>query len=162
MMVLHIASQTSMKLTGPEASAPTPRTGAPLGLSVEKSCPMPPPCWSVSAASRTLAKIEPMSSPISPMTKQLKSVTPRAVPAPARMRPAGMNAKPVMASKKRRSQALRLARGSAEAAAAATLARVSSTDRSAWPPGGSKRYLASQICRETGTNMVGRSIALYS
>jgi hypothetical protein len=37
MMVRHIASQTSMKLTGPDASAPTPRTSAPFGLSVEKS-----------------------------------------------------------------------------------------------------------------------------
>ncbi len=32
MIVLHMASQTSMKLTGPDASAPTPRTWAPLGL----------------------------------------------------------------------------------------------------------------------------------
>ena len=31
MMVRHMESQTSMKLKGPEASAPTPRTGAPLG-----------------------------------------------------------------------------------------------------------------------------------
>ncbi len=37
MMVRHIASHTSMKETGPEASAPTPFTGAPRGLSVEKS-----------------------------------------------------------------------------------------------------------------------------
>jgi hypothetical protein len=37
MMVRHIASQTSMKVRGPEASAPTPFTGAPLGRSVEKS-----------------------------------------------------------------------------------------------------------------------------
>ena len=31
MMVRHIASHTSMKESGPEASAPTPFTGAPLG-----------------------------------------------------------------------------------------------------------------------------------
>ena len=31
MIVLHIASQTSMKLTGPDASAPTPRTERALG-----------------------------------------------------------------------------------------------------------------------------------
>ena len=37
MMVRHIASQTSMKESGPEASAPTPFTAAPLGRSVEKS-----------------------------------------------------------------------------------------------------------------------------
>jgi hypothetical protein len=37
MIVRHIASHTSMKLSGPDASAPTPTTGAPLGLSVEKS-----------------------------------------------------------------------------------------------------------------------------
>ena len=37
MMVRHIASQTSMKESGPEASAPTPFTGAPLGRRVEKS-----------------------------------------------------------------------------------------------------------------------------
>ncbi len=37
MMVRHIESHTSMKESGPEASAPTPFTSAPLGLSVEKS-----------------------------------------------------------------------------------------------------------------------------
>ena len=37
MMVRHIASQTSMKDSGPEASAPTPFTGAPCGRRVEKS-----------------------------------------------------------------------------------------------------------------------------
>jgi hypothetical protein len=37
MIVRHIASQTSMKESGPEASAPTPLTGAPLGRSEEKS-----------------------------------------------------------------------------------------------------------------------------
>jgi hypothetical protein len=37
MMVRHMASQTSMKESGPEASAATPRTGAPLGRMVEKS-----------------------------------------------------------------------------------------------------------------------------
>jgi len=37
MMVRHIASHTSMKDSGPEASAPTPLTGAPLGRSEEKS-----------------------------------------------------------------------------------------------------------------------------
>ena len=37
MIVRHMASHTSMNESGPEASAPTPLTGAPLGLSVEKS-----------------------------------------------------------------------------------------------------------------------------
>ena len=37
MIVRHIASQTSMNGSGPDASAPTPLTGAPLGRSVEKS-----------------------------------------------------------------------------------------------------------------------------
>ena len=89
MMVRHIESQTSMKLKGPEASAPTPLTGAPLGRSVEKSWPMPPPCCMVRAASFRPSKIPPMESGIVPMTKQLNSVTLRPVPAPERMRPAG-------------------------------------------------------------------------
>ena len=37
MIVRHMASQTSMKLSGPEASAATPETGAPRGRMVEKS-----------------------------------------------------------------------------------------------------------------------------
>ena len=37
MIVRHIASQTSMKLSGPLASAETPLTSAPLGRIVEKS-----------------------------------------------------------------------------------------------------------------------------
>ena len=37
MIVLHMASQTSMKDSGPEASAATPLTSAPLGRIVEKS-----------------------------------------------------------------------------------------------------------------------------
>ena len=37
MMVRHIASHTSMKETGPEASAPMLATRAPLGRRVEKS-----------------------------------------------------------------------------------------------------------------------------
>ena len=62
MMVRHIASQTSMNESGPEASAPTPFTGAPIGRRVEKSCPMPPPCCMVSAASFTFSKMPAMSS----------------------------------------------------------------------------------------------------
>ena len=52
----------------------------------------------VSAASRRFSKIDDMSSPIVPMTKQLKSVTVRPVPAPAITRPAGRNLKPDNAS----------------------------------------------------------------
>ena len=37
MMVRHMLSHTSMKDSGPEASAPTPCTGAPLGRREEKS-----------------------------------------------------------------------------------------------------------------------------
>ena len=37
MIVRHIESQTSIKESGPEASAATPSTKAPLGLIVEKS-----------------------------------------------------------------------------------------------------------------------------
>ena len=48
--VRHIASQQSMKESGPEASAPTPFTSAPAGRIVEKSIPTPPPCCIVSAA----------------------------------------------------------------------------------------------------------------
>ena len=62
---------------------------------------MPPPCCMVSAASRRLAKMPPMSSGIVPMTKQLNRVTVRPVPAPARMRPAGRNWKSVSASANR-------------------------------------------------------------
>ena len=50
---------------------------------------MPPPCCMVSAASFSISKMPPMLSGIVPMTKQLNSVTERAVPAPAVMRPAG-------------------------------------------------------------------------
>jgi hypothetical protein len=77
MMVLHMESHTSMKLTGPEAPAPTLFTRAPAGLSVEKSWPMPPPFCMVRAASFTFSKMELRSSAIGPMTKQLKSVTSR-------------------------------------------------------------------------------------
>ncbi len=76
MIVRHMASHTSMKLTGPDASAPMLATGAPRGRSVEKSMPMPPPCCIVSAASLTFSKMAERSSSIRPMTKQLKSVTP--------------------------------------------------------------------------------------
>ena len=37
MIVRHIASQTSMNDSGPDASAPTPFTGAPFGRIEEKS-----------------------------------------------------------------------------------------------------------------------------
>ena len=149
MMVRHMASHTSMKLTGPEASAPMLFTSAPLGRSVEKSWPMPPPCCMVSAASLTFSKMEPRSSSMRPITKQLKSVTSRPVPAPARMRPAGRKAKSAMASAKAFSQRLRARLGSAAATAAATRVQVSSRVRSTTLPSAAlRRYFMSQICWE--------------
>ncbi len=99
--VRHIESQQSMKLSGPEASAPTPDTGAPDGRMVEKSIPTPPPCCMVIAASWRCAKIPSRLSGMVSMTKQLNKVTARPVPAPARIRPAGINLKLVSASAKR-------------------------------------------------------------
>ena len=93
MIVRHIESQTSMKESGPEASAATPFTIAPFGLIVEKSYPIPPPCCIVSAASFNILKMPSMSSGIVPITKQLNKVTFRFVPAPAVIRPAGKNLK---------------------------------------------------------------------
>ena len=62
---------------------------------------MPPPCCMVSAASFTPSKMALRSSSILPRTKQLKRVTARPVPAPARMRPAGRKPRSAMASWKR-------------------------------------------------------------
>ncbi len=156
MMVRHMASHTSMKLTGPEASAPMLLTSAPLGRSVEKSWPMPPPCCMVRAASLTFSKIEVRSSSIRPMTKQLKRVTPRPVPAPARMRPAGRKAKSAIASLNAFSQRARPRLGSAAAAAFATRAQVSSMVRSSTLPSAAfSRYFMSQICWE----MAGMAVA---
>ena len=97
-IVRHIASQTFMNESGPDASAPTPCTGAPFGRRVEKSYPMPPPCCIVSAASRKPEKIPDISSAISPITKQLNKVTDRSVPAPEIIRPAGKNCASLSAS----------------------------------------------------------------
>ncbi len=149
MMVRHMASHTSMKLTGPEASAPMLFTGAPLGRRVEKSWPMPPPCCMVRAASLTLSKMEPRSSSMRPITKQLKSVTARPVPAPARMRPAGRKAKSAMASAKRSAHCARARLGSAAAAACATRLHVSAMVLSTGDPSAAlRRYFVSQICSE--------------
>ena len=87
--VAHIASQTCMKETGPEAMTPTRFVRTPAGRRVEKSRPMPPPICIVSALSRNAVNMPSSESSISPMTKQLKSVTSRPVPAPARIRPPG-------------------------------------------------------------------------
>ncbi len=65
-----------------------------------------------------------------PITKQLKSVTARPVPAPARMRPAGRKAKSAIASRNALAQRARPRLGSAAAAAFATRAQVSSMLRS--------------------------------
>jgi hypothetical protein len=72
-----------MKETASEAMFPAPFAGVPRGRSVEKSTPMPLPCCMVSAVSCKARKIRGIESPIVPMTKQLNSVTLRAVPVPA-------------------------------------------------------------------------------
>ena len=66
--VRHMESQQSMKVSGPEASDPTPFTSAPFGRMVEKSWPMPPPCCMVSAAPRNSSKMPAMLSGIVPKT----------------------------------------------------------------------------------------------
>ncbi len=152
MMVRHIESHTSMKDSGPEASAPTPSTGAPCGRSVEKSCPMPPPCCMVSAASRKFSKMPDMSSGIVPMTKQLKSVTLRPVPAPAITRPAGRNLNPDSASWKRLAHSSGSRSGTASARA--TRHQVASRSASASPEASRKRYFMSQMRWETGAHSI--------
>ena len=164
MMVRHMASHTSMKLTGPDASAPMLFTRAPLGRSVEKSWPMPPPSCMVSAASLTFSKIEDRSSSMRPITKQLNRVTERPAPAPARMRPAGRKAKSAMASLKALAQRARRRFGSAAATACATLSHVSASVRSTGAPSGPvRRYFISQICWEIlgrGTGVFGNARSL--
>ena len=98
MMVRHIASHTSMNESGPEASAPTPRTGEPFGPEGRE---IVADAAALLHGQRGLAQMgedRAESSPISPMTKQLNSVTRRSVPAPDRMRPAGWNRKSSSAS----------------------------------------------------------------
>jgi len=82
-MVPHMASQICIKDTGPEATVPVPFASVPRGRRVEKSSPMPPPCCIVTAPSCKALKMPGIESSIGPITKQLKSVTFRAVPAPA-------------------------------------------------------------------------------
>ena len=65
---------------------------------------MPPPCCIVTAPSSKARKIPGIESSIVPMTKQLNSVTWRAVPAPAWMRPPGRNLKSCRMPKNRSSQ----------------------------------------------------------
>ena len=96
-IVLHIESQTSMNETGPDASAAIPFTSEPFGLIVLKSYPIPPPCCIVKAASFSISKMPLMLSGITPITKQLNSVTLRFVPDPAVILPAGKNLKSVKA-----------------------------------------------------------------
>src|SRR5476649_2062481 len=155
MMVRHIESHTSMNESGPEASAPTPFTGAPLGRKVEKSCPMPPPCCMVSAASFTFSKIDAMSSSIVPMTKQLKSVTVRPVPAPAITRPAGRNLKPDSACSKRPAQSSGSFSGTAKARA--TRFHVASRSVSEAPEVSRNRYFMSQMRWETGAHSIPKN-----
>ena len=128
----------SMNDTGPEAMPPVASAGAPYGRSVEKSTPMPPPCCIVSADSRSAPKMPSSESSTVPITKQLNSVTRRAVPAPARMRPPGRKRKSASASRKRRAHASR-SRGSPAASARATRSQLSSMDASGKPLAGAKR-----------------------
>ena len=101
-------------------------TRAPFGRSVEKSWPMPPPCCIVSAASFSAWKMPSRLSGMVPMTKQLNRVTLRSVPAPARIRPAGMKRMSAIASRKRASIASRRSGASAAATARAAVRRVHS------------------------------------
>src|SRR3989344_8219412 len=149
-MVRHMESHTAMKLSGPEASAPTPFTAAPEGRMAEKSMPTPPPCCMVTAASRTASKMPPRASGTAPMTKQLNRVTFRPVPAPARMRPAGKNWKSVRAASKRSRQRARALGASASATAAATRVHVCPIVSSPPPSDGRKLYLPRQISAARG------------
>src|SRR6202789_33520 len=109
---------------------------------------MPPPCCSVSAASRKAPKMPDIESAIVPITKQLNSVTDRDVPAPARMRPAGRNLWPASAPANSSAHSRRRAGASALAAASATRAKLSATLRSTGVPSGClSRYFMSQIWR---------------
>ena len=72
--------------------------GLPRGRIVEKSMPTPPPCCMVRAASPRCSKMPARLSGIVPITKQLNRVTVRPVPAPDRIRPAGMKRKSAIAS----------------------------------------------------------------
>ena len=149
MIVRHIASHTSINDKGPDASAATPLTAAPLGRMVEKSYPMPPPCCMVNAASFSISKMPPMLSGTVPITKQLKSVTERSVPAPAKMRPAGRYLKSSSALKNVSSHCFGLS--STAANARATRRQLSSTVASIAAPCASlKRYFISQICSAIG------------
>src|SRR5690606_5807325 len=97
------------------------------------------------------SKIDSIESSMKPITKQLKSVVRRPVPAPARMRPAGRNLKPVTASRNAAScSPLR----SACATAAATLRHVSAIDASADPSGRTCRYFVDQMCRESSSSSI--------
>ena len=112
---------------------------------------MPPPCCIVSAASFTASKMAPRSSSTRPMTKQLKRVTARSLPAPARMRPAGRKPKSAIASWKRAAHGARSPPSSGTAAARATRQNVSpSVPSIGRPPTSRRRYLRSQISSEIG------------
>ncbi len=122
--VAHIASQMRMNETGPEAMLPRVAAAVPRGRSVEKSTPMPPPHCIVTALRRKCSKIASIESSMKSMTKQLNSVTSRAVPAPARMRPAGRKRKSSRTPRNACAHG-RASRGSTLAAARATRSHVS-------------------------------------
>ena len=97
MIVRHMASHTSMKLTGPDASRRCSAPARPRAAAWRSRdrCRRPA-AWSARLPSRC-RRWRARSSSIAPMTKQLKSVTLRPVPAPARMRPAGRKPKSAIA-----------------------------------------------------------------
>ena len=67
LIVSHIASHTPMKEIGPEEVEPRERIKSPLGRSVEKSKPSPPPSRMVSAASDRACIIPSIESSIVPL-----------------------------------------------------------------------------------------------
>ena len=151
MIVRHIASQTSMKLTGPDASAPMLLTGAPRGRSVEKSWPMPPPACIVSAASLTLSKMLERSSAIRAENEAVEerdvAVGAGACDDPPRRLKAEVGHRVV---KSAGPGLLWLSGFSTDAAAVAIRRKVSSIVSSAAKVGDpAKRYLRRQIASET-------------
>ena len=90
-IVWQTASQMRMNDTAPLDLLPSVRMRAPRGRSVEKSMPIPPPIFIVSAAYLAASMIPAMSSGIGGLTKQLWAVTFLSVPIAACTLPAKLN-----------------------------------------------------------------------
>ena len=103
--ILQAVSYTFMNPTGPVAWPPLDCTTLPLGRSLEKEKPVPPPvCW-IKAMSRRVWKMPSDSRPISSeigSTKQAASC-PSGVPAPVKVGELGRKRRLEMRSKKRSS-----------------------------------------------------------